>query len=871
MQTLINEHKLDIVLVSETHCTSSSNIKFDGCHTYLTNHPDGTGHAGTAVIIRKSIKHHLMPEFKTDYLQATTVAVTDKCGYFNLSSIYCPPKHKIDQLMFNQYFSTLGQRFVAGGDWNAKHSHWGSRLVTTRGRQLKNSIDSNHLTAISASEPTYWPTDPNKVPDLLDFFIVGGLSRHYFKAESCLDSSSDHTPVFLTASTTLIEYETQLTLSNKRTDWQAFREYIEANIQLNVALKTPDNIEEAAKYITSLIQEACWKCTPELKNNNVSTNQPFQIKQQILEKRRLRRVWHLTRHPMDKTALNKASANLKAEIRRTLEETLQSKLESLTPTATTNYSLWKFTRTLDRPQVPKPPIRSSLNAWARTQQQKANAFADHLAKVFTPNESSDVDFERSVEDALCQPLQLDLPPKPTTTREVWGIMKSLKDKKAPGFDLITKEILRELPKKAVTFLTTLFNGILRVQYFPRLWKISQIIMIHKLGKPAHEVTSYRPISLLPILSKLFEKILLRRLLPILASNHTIPDHQFGFRQQHSTIEQVHRVCNEIRNAFEEKEYCSSAFLDIQQAFDRVWHSGLLYKIKRSIPHSYYLLLASYLSQRMFQAKEGSSTSSFHGIGAGVPQGSILGPLLYTIYTADLPEVPGAITATYADDTAILARNRDPVAASQTLQKGLDEISIWLNKWRIKASANKSVHVTFTLRRGNCPPVTLDSNNLTHSDSVRYLGMHLDRRMTWKNHIKSKRDELNIRYKNLYWLMGRNSKLSVDNKLLIYKSILRPSWMYGVQLWGSASDSNINILQRLQNVILRSITSVPWFVTNAEIHGNLQISTVKEEILHNTETYKRRLEHHPNNLAVQLIHARHKTRLKRHLILGPDQV
>lgn len=363
---------------------------------------------------------------------------------------------------------------------------------------------------------------------------------------------------------------------------------------------------------------------------------------------------------------------------------------------------------------------------------------------------------------------------------MWGVIKTLKNKKAPGFDLITKEVLKELPKKAVTFLTTLYNGILRVQYFPRLWKISQIVMIHKLGKPAHEIASYRPISLLPTLSKLFEKILLRRLLPILASNHTIPDHQFGFRLQHSTVEQVHRVCDVIRNTLEGKEYCSAVFLDIQQAFDKVWHSGLLYKIKCNIPHSYYLLLASYLSNRLFQVREGDATSSFHVIRAGVPQRSILGPILYTMYTADLPEVPGVMTATYADDTAILARNKDSTAASDTLQRGLDEINVWLGKWRIKASVNKSVHATFTLRRGDCPPVTLGDNILTHNDSVRYLGNHLDRRLTWKKHIKCKRDELNIRHKNLYWLMGRNSKLSVDNKLLIYKSILRPGWMYGIQ-------------------------------------------------------------------------------------------
>jgi hypothetical protein len=461
---------------------------------------------------------------------------------------------------------------------------------------------------------------------------------------------------------------------------------------------------------------------------------------------------------------------------------------------------------------------------------------------------------------------MSLPPKPATVREVWRLIGQLKDKKAPGFDLITKEILKELPKRAVVFLTTLFNGILRTQHYPDLWKVSQIIMMRKMGKPANEVTSYRPISLLPTLSKLFEKVLLRRILPILTETKTIPDHQFGFREQHSTVEQAHRVYDRIRKALEEKEYCSSAFLDIQQAFDRVWHEGLLHKIKTSIPHSYFPLLKSYLTNRLFQVKEGDMASPMYEIRAGVPQGSVLGPILYTLYTADLPTVPGVVTATYADDTAILACNREPNIASFQLQKGLNLIKKWLQDWRIRASATKSVHVTFALRKGNCPPVKLGIDVLPHSDCVKYLGLHLDRRLTWKEHIKAKRQELNLRYRDLHWLMGRNSKLSIDNKLLIYKATLKPVWMYGIQLWGSASNSNISMLQRMQNIILRNIASVAWYVTNSEIHKHLEMNTVKEEILSTTSKYKSRLRNHPNELATQLTVRSYNKRLKRKDIL-----
>jgi hypothetical protein len=865
VEILIKEHNLDIVLVSESHCTAASNIIIQGYNTYLTNHPDGTAHAGTAIIIKKSIKHNLMPAFQTNYLQATTISVeTLTGGRMVVSAVYCPPKHKVTEGMFTDYFKTLGNRFVSGGDWNSKHTFWGSRLITTRGRQLKTSIDNNNLMTVSTSEPTYWPTDTSKIPDLLDFFVFKGLSKEYFRALPCHDSTSDHTPVLLRISTLPSEYDESDKLYNRQTDWQSFREFLEERIELKVALKTQEDLENATKYITSLIQQACWLNTPTIQYKIRPQNFSTEVRQMVLEKRRLRRVWHLSRLKADKCAFEVAALKLKNLIKNWYDTSLQSKLESLTATASTNYSLWKFTKSYNRPQDTKPPMRDANNSWARTSQEKADAFAAHLSKVFVPHDTHYQSPELEAE--FMHDLQLSPPLKPVTPQEIYRTIRNLKDKKAPGFDLITKEILMQLPRKAILFLTVLFNGILRVQVFPSLWKVSQIMMIRKPGKPAHEMTSYRPISLLPILSKLFERMLLRRLHVILRENKIIPEHQFGFREKHATVEQVHRVCNKIRSSLENKQYCSSVFLDIEQAFDRVWHRGLLYKIKTMLPHSFYLLLQSYLQERLFQVKEADATSSFHEIKAGVPQGSVLGPVLYVLYTSDLPRIENVTTATFADDTAILASSADPIKATETLQKGLNLVTEWLRKWRIKASANKSVQVTFALRKGNCPPVQLENKTLPHKDTVRYLGLHLDRRLTWKHHIKTKREELNLRYKELYWLLGRNSRLSTDNKLLIYKSVLKPVWTYGLQLWGSASNSNISILQRMQNIILRSISQAPWLVTNDEIHRNLEINSVKDEISSISKKYQIRLKNHPNQLAVELTRQDITKRLKRKNIM-----
>jgi len=131
-------------------------------------------------------------------------------------------------------------------------------------------------------------------------------------------------------------------------------------------------------------------------------------------------------------------------------------------------------------------------------------------------------------------------------------------------------MLIELPNSAIEVICKLFNGIITLGYYPKKWKKSIIIMIPKPGKDHTIPSSYRPISLLSCLSKLFEKCLLTRITPYLGAHNVIPAHQFGFRQNHGTIEQVNRITSEMRTAFEHREYCSAIFLDVSQAFDRVW-------------------------------------------------------------------------------------------------------------------------------------------------------------------------------------------------------------------------------------------------------------------------------------------------------------
>jgi hypothetical protein len=182
-----------------------------------------------------------------------------------------------------------------------------------------------------------------------------------------------------------------------------------------------------------------------------------------------------------------------------------------------------------------------------------------------------------------------------------------------------------------------------------------------------------------------------------------------------------------------------------------------------------------------------------------------------------------------DDTAILATDPDPSIVSQKLQTSLLAIQHWLTKWRLKANSPKSIHVTFTTRRATCPGVHIYNEQLPQAEEVKYLGLHLDRRLTWHKHIFAKRKHLGITLSKMYWLQGRKSKLSISSKLLAYKVILKPIWTFGIQLYGSASISNIEILERFQGKVLCMITDAPWYVPNMVLRQDLQITSVKEEI------------------------------------------
>lgn len=848
-------------MISETHFTQKSYFNIPQYMFYHVNHPDGKAHGGSGILIKKNIKHYQTIHFRTHEIQATNIVIEDFNGPIILSSVYSPPKHNIKKEMYEQFFQTLGNRFLACGDYNAKHQMWGSRLTTTKGRQLFSAIKSLHLNVTYPNTPTYWPTDLNKIPDLIDFCVSKGIPPQNQTCTTSNDLSSDHSPVILHLYSSCLFNENPCKLHNKKTNWTYFRYLVSTNLNTKIALKSEEDINTAVEHLVTTIQTASWNATPP-QTFLYQPSYSAAVRKKIKEKRLTRKQWQRTRCPADKRKLNRLTSELHTILKDEKNKRFETEMLNLDPSKSTDYSLWKAIKKIGTQHKLNNPIRKEDFSWARNNSEKAETFSKYLNKVFSPNDGNKKTPEY-INQFLLETHQLDLPIKKFSKTEVKKCINGLKLNKAPGYDLITAKVLKELPHEGIDFLTFVFNACLIRSFFPAQWKVAQISMIPKPGKPTENPSSYRPISLLPILSKMLESLFLKRLMPIIDTKSIIPSHQFGFRKQHGTIEQVHRLVETIHTAFENKEYCTGIFLDISQAFDKVWHDGLLYKLKKLLPINYYLFLNSYIDNRHYFVKEGGEISQLNNTSAGVPQGSVMGPILYLLFTSDLPQNEILTIGTFADDTAALSVHKNPKTASHQLQIYTNSISSWLQKWRIRANETKSVQVTFTLNKQKCPPIKLNEIEIPQKDDTKYLGIHLDKKLNWKKHIQTKRKALDIQLNKIKYLIGIYSPLSLENKILVYKCILKPIWTYGIQLWGTSANSNLEILQRFQSKTVRMIAKAPWYVSNARLHRELKIPTIKEEIIDRLKNYKNRISQHPNYLAATLM-SRHRSfrRLKR---------
>lgn len=425
--------------------------------------------------------------------------------------------------------------------------------------------------------------------------------------------------------------------------------------------------------------------------------------------------------------------------------------------------------------------------------------------------------------------------------EVEGIILSLKNSSAVGWDGIPTSIIKKGRHVLVPIMCHIFNLCIGKGCFPKVFKKALVHPIHK-GGSGDSVNNYRPISVLTVLSKIFEKILNKKLINHLDKNNIISKNQFGFRSGRSTEDAVQGLTEHIVRGLDNGLKTVGIFLDLCKAFDTVSVPLLLSKMEQCGIRGIALdIFTDYLKDRSQRVVIGEHTSDEESISFGVPQGSVLGPTLFLIYINELCDfiIPNCKIITYADDTVLLVQAKSWPEVHQLAELALHNVMIWLSKNLLTLNIEKTKFITFSIRRFSQPPPsftiiahrcdnatnrTCSCQNILRTDHIRYLGVIIDSVLSWNQHCT----QLISRIRKLIVVFKRlRTAANHDILKMIYFALAQSIISYCIVVWGGCCKSRLLRVERAQRCVLKVMAYKPIIFPTTEIYSYWNVLSVRK--------------------------------------------
>ena len=421
--------------------------------------------------------------------------------------------------------------------------------------------------------------------------------------------------------------------------------------------------------------------------------------------------------------------------------------------------------------------------------------------------------------------------KPTNKHELIIIINKIITNKASGPHSVPNDILHLIKQNITEPLAEIINlSFVNGTYFNNL-KISKVLPFYKDKGSKLECKNYRPISLLSNINKIIEKIMYNRLYNFLEKFNCIYENQFGFRSHHSTNHALISLTEDIRNAIDDNKFACGVFIDLQKAFDTVDHEILLKKLEhygiRGISNNWF---RSYLTNRKQFVSINGFDSNEVIMKLGVPQGSVLGPLLFLIYINDLNiAIKYCKTTHFADDTNLVLTNHSPKKLQKQLNIDLRLLTSWLRANKISLNSSKTELIIF--RHPNKPlnydfKIKINGKKLIPSRFVKYLGILIDSNLNWSFHIE-------VLTTKLSRAIGMLSKIrhyvSKNTLRMIYFGIFSSLLTYGSQIWGQTKNKHVKRIENLQNKAIRVIHFAKFNAPSNQLYKESRILKLSDHI------------------------------------------
>ena len=463
----------------------------------------------------------------------------------------------------------------------------------------------------------------------------------------------------------------------------------------------------------------------------------------------------------------------------------------------------------------------------------ADAFNDFYINIGPSLSSSNDGSSGSPMDYMKNRLQNSIFIEPVYSLEIGKIIMSLKSS-SPGWDDISAVAVKNTHQYLAGPLAYIFNLSFTHGTFPQELKIAKVVPLYK-GENNGLVKNYRPVSVLPLFSKILERLMYNRLLAFINANGLLYKLQFGFRPEHSTNTALITLIDKISCALNDGETVLGVFLDFSKAFDCVNHEILLAKLEHyGIRGNALKWFHSYLTGRQQYVCYDGVNSTHRGIVCGVPQGSILGPVLFLLYINDLANVSDILySILFADDSNVFISGKNIEHMINTMNGELAKLMIWLECNRLSLNIKKTHYMLFSTKKCSVPDhinITIKGIKVGQVDHTKFLGVIIDSKLSWDYHINYIKNKIS---KAIGLICKARKYVNKACLVTLYYSFLYPYLNYCIEVWGSAAQYRLQPLVLLHKRVIRILTSAGYRDHTAPLFKQLKIMTIYELYLFRT--------------------------------------